>query len=120
MRELAIPIVRFAETDVPPELSINLRRLAVAHAQPIDLPAEVHADLIEAYKEALKAGHPPARVMAAFERHKVPFQISKRVLESAIYDRRIRVDLFENWSVDFPLPPEQRDPLIEFAAWFAR
>lgn len=120
MRELAIKVVRVSEEELPVALVINLKRLALAHAQPIDLPPQTHGDLVEAFKEVIERGDAPSKVIAAFAQRGVPNSVSKRVLESAIYDRRIRVDLFESWSVDFPLPPERSDPLVQYASWFAR
>lgn len=120
MRELAIRVVRFAEEELPAALVINLKRLALANAQPIDLAPQLQGDLLEAFRDVIALGDAPSKVIAAYVRRGIPSSVSKRVLESAIYERSIRVDLFEPWSVDFPLPPERIDPLIEYAFLFKR
>lgn len=120
MRELKIPVVRIARSMMDPMLVINLTRLMVLHTQSIDLAPEVHADLLCAYDDALIAGRPPAQVITTFAKAGIDRLQSKRVLEQAIWQRRIRIDLFSPWSVDFPLSPEERDPLVVHADWFAR
>ena len=120
MRELHIPIVRVAKSDIDPTLAINLRKLLKVHQLPIDLGAEIHAELLSAYAEALKVGRPPYEVINDFANAGVIPAQSKRVLEQAIWYRRIRIDLYSWLSIDQPLIPEVRDPLVEFAAWFAR
>ena len=120
MRELQIPIVRVARSDVDPMLATNLRKLLKVHQLPIDLGAEVHAELLSAYAEALQVGRPPNEVIDDFAKVGVNAAHAKRVLEQAIWHRQIRVDLYCWLSIDQPLIPEVRDPLVEFAAWFAR
>lgn len=120
MRELGIRIVRVAQSDLDPILRINLNRLVMVHAQPIDLSAEVHAELLDAYDRALVRGTPPNEVIDDFVCAGVNAADAKRVLEQAIWHRRIRIDLYQPWSIDRPLTPERRDVLEDFAGWFRR
>ena len=101
-------------------LVINLIRLLVLHTQPIDLAPQAHVDLLYAVDEALLSGTPPTQVITTFIKFGIDRLQSKRVLEQAIWERRIRIDLFSAWSVDFPLSPEKRDPLLVHSDWFAR
>ena len=120
MSEFRIPIVRVAKSDLDPMLAINLRRLLKVHQLPIDLGAEVHAEILSAYDEALKVGRPPNEVIDDFAHAGVKPAQSRRVLEQAIWHRRIRIDMYRWLAIDQPLNPEVRDPLKEFSSWFAR
>lgn len=120
MRELAIRIVRLARDGLDPMLAINLRRLYEVHSQPIHLAPQVHAEALEAFVEALKTGTPPNVVIDRFVQAGVDADQVKWVLDQAIWQRRIRIDLYSWWSTDQPLLPEVRDPLVETAEWFAR
>ena len=120
MRELNIRIVRTARSMMDDMLVINLIRLLVLHTQPIDLAPEAHMDLLCAFDEALLSGTTPSQVITTFIKFGIDRLQSKRVLEQAIWERRIRIDLFSAWSVDFPLSPEKRDPLLVHSDWFSR
>lgn len=120
MRELGIRIVRVAKEDIDRTLRINLQRLFGVHAQSIELGPQVHAELLDAFADALRTGRPPNEVIDDFVRSGVDGADAKRVLEQAIWHRRIRIDLFSHWSIDQPLVPERRDPIEVYADWFRR
>lgn len=44
----------------------------------------------------------------------------KIVLHQAIWQRQIRIDLFQPFLIDYPLKPEKNDPVKVYAEWFAR
>lgn len=120
MRELQIRVVRVAKKQVNWELTKVLIRLLLVHHQPISLVPEQINELIEDYREALLRGSPPNEVIEKHARTGVDRQQARRVLDQAIWQRILRVDLYRPIVPDHPLHPEQRDVLVEFHDWFRR
>lgn len=120
MRELGIRIVRIHLGTFDEYLVANLRRLLEMQTQTIDLPPQVHADAVLDFQRAMQGGRPPSVVIEAYRSKGFDRLEIKRVLAQAIWQRHIRIDLFRPWSVDVPLMPELRDPLVEYADCFRR
>lgn len=120
MRELNIRIVRVAQTDIPRNLAANLRHLFIQHGQFPIIGETLHAEILEALDEAFLSGNPPIEVMAHFSKSGVKPRTVLHCLEHAIFERRIRVDLYQPCLPDRPMIPERTDVLIEFAHWFMR
>ncbi|WP_031406824.1 hypothetical protein [Thiomonas sp. FB-Cd] len=80
----------------------------------------LHAEILMALGEAFEKGNPPIDVMVDFAKSGVNPQLVLHCLEHAIYERRIRVDLYRRCLPDHPMIPETRDVLVEFADWFKR
>jgi len=120
MRELNIRVVRAASTEVDKELAKVLGRLLLVHHLPIDLPPEQINELIEDYRGALSRGIPPTEVIEKHARSGVSRQVARHVLEQAIWQRILRVDLYRPIITDKPLNPEKTDVLLAFHEWFRR
>lgn len=120
MRELQIRVVRAAASQMDRELVKVLVRLLLVHHHPIGLAPQQISELIEDYREALTRGIPPNDVMEKHARAGVDRKDARRVLDQAIWQRMLRVDLYRPIIPDWPLHPEQRDVLVEFQDWFRR
>ncbi|WP_218511948.1 hypothetical protein [Variovorax sp. dw_308] len=120
-RQLGIRVVRVAKEDLPRQLRYNLDSLFRLHHQTIDLSADRQDELVAQFQEALISECPPQTVIERYRSLGTPgMKDCKRVLEQAIWNRRIRIDLYSPWGIDWPLLPEVRDPLVEFSHWFSR
>lgn len=120
MRELQIRVVRVAGKKIDEELAKVLLRLLLVHHLPIGLAPEQISELIEDYSDALSRGIPPNDVIEKHARKGVKRQEARRVLDQAIWQRILRVDLYGPIIPDRPLIREKRDVLIEFQDWFRR
>lgn len=120
MRELSIRIVRVAQADIPRSLATNLRHLLIQHAQLPDIDPVLHGEMLLALDEAFRRGNPPIEVMTDFAKSGVTPRLVMHCLEHAIFERRIRVDLYQRCMPDRPMIPEQKDVLVEFSHWFER
>jgi hypothetical protein len=120
-RDAAIPTVRVVGDDLNVALCNRLCRLFLWHNRKSNLPLQLVEDLESRYQVALHRGIPPldviVRVMAQTGVEREPCLC---VLWQAIWERRLRVDLFSTVVVDKPLLPERRDPLIEYDRLFRR
>ena len=99
----------------------NLAALFLHHARQLLIGEETRAAILQEL-EASVGGKTAA--FATCRRLAQRFSLSagdvRTVLLQAIWHRQIRVDLFWPLLVDKPLRREERDPLVVYAAWFAR
>lgn len=115
--QLGIPVRSLYTQQLNETVIANLTRLCAWSSRESPLTQSQIDDLEAGFEEALRAGLP------VFSRRKTctPVQIEQenRVLFSAIWHRRLRVDLFSPILVDHPLVPESVDVLQEYAGWFS-
>jgi hypothetical protein len=119
MRELQIPIVRISLDDIPASIRARLHFLCLAHTQPIDLPDTMVADLIGAFQLGITKEQIPLAIINRHVKTDAQFIAAKNLLQIAIWERKIRVDLRHPVLVDSPLVPEAIDLLVEFGHLFA-
>jgi hypothetical protein len=120
MRELDIRIVRMSLDDIPASICTNLRDLCVSHTQPVDLPDAMVADLMGAFQLGIAKEKIPLATINRHVKTDKQFLAAKNLMEIAIWERKLRVDLRHPVVVDSPLVPESRDLLVEFGHLFAR
>lgn len=120
MEELGIPIRRVAQDQVSTELCANLIRLLARNQTPLTIPQTQALEIESALQEALRTGETPARAIRRVVQAERAILESLPILECAIWERRLRVDLNREILTDRPLHPEKVDPLVEFAPLFAR
>lgn len=105
------------------ELSANLMDLHGWWARPPEdeQVRERESEMVAWYQEQIPkilVQYDLAR--AAAERFQVSTYDAKWILKKGIFDRRLRVDLFQTVLDNLPLFPEREDPFVKYAAWFAR
>jgi len=120
MAELQIGIRRVALEEIDVEVSRNLVRLCSRYQSEVGLPDALIQDLDAAYAECLRCGDPPLVVIKRLVADPSLFGEAGRVLDHAVWERRLRVDLWRPILVDQPLLPERIDLLEHHRAWFAK
>jgi hypothetical protein len=120
--EIGIPTIEVAADELPQLLVANLRQLLLWQKRKHDLSADQLATVVDAFNEGLQSELPALEVMRATElTHTISAYEQKIVLYQAIFNRRLRVDLFEShFFIDRPMKPETQDPLVVFGHWFRR
>jgi hypothetical protein len=103
------------------ELRRNLARAAIISEQKYVLDVDIEQAIIHALIDSIQQQIPPLEVFLSFARRGLcPLNIGKKVLYKAIWDRVLKPDLFHPILEDYPLRPEQRDPLDVYSDWFKK
>lgn len=120
--DAGIRTVRVTESDVPPRLEENLRRLYASSVQDDGLDGEIRELLIERLRGGMLLGKPPLEIFLALKlQYGIEVRQCKLAMESAIWNRSLRVELYGDPILpDLPLIPEKRDVLKQYAHWFSR
>jgi len=119
--DAGIPTVQVSEDAIDRLLIANLTTLLAWSARPLPCDNEKREKVWEAFraevgtKTALYTVLPHLQLKFALTRHECI-----RLFYEGVYRRKIRIDLYSPILVDRALRPERRDPLVEFAHWFAR
>jgi hypothetical protein len=119
--DLGVPTRQIVGRQVDLQLRANLNDLFLSHAIKIDLPDEVQQSIVRILKGEVGGSTPVyvlIRDMAA--RINVEPIVVKNVLIQAIWNRKIRVDMYRPILMDRPLRPEVKDPLVDYQDWFVR
>ena len=120
MAELGIPIRRVAEDQIDPQVVYNLIRLMARNQQGLTVPQAQALEIECALQDALVSGETPARAVRRVLAGKQADKVALSVMERAIWERRLRVDLAGTILMDRPLHPERVDLLTVHADLFAR
>lgn len=120
MEELGIPIRRVSKDQVDACVLNNLIRLMARNQQPLTIPQAQVDDIETALQDALRSGETPARALRRVVRGDQALIASLQVLDRAIWERRLRVDLTKEILNDRPLTPEAIDLLDLHADLFRR
>lgn len=114
-----IPTIRVTGEDLDEHVSANLRQLFLHHRRWVALSNDHQAEIFEKFLAAFEAEIPPNEVIANLVmRGKFSAEVCKAVLSQAIWERRLRVDLFKPVLINRPLRPEVGDVLIKYQDWF--
>lgn len=121
-RDIGITTVEVAADELDPMVVANLRQILLWQKRKHSLNAEQEEEIVEAFRQGMEAETSALEVMHALEVSKgYPCHESKIVLYQAIWNRKLRIDLFsERFYIDKPMVPESRDVLEEYASWFRR
>ncbi|MBB4843189.1 hypothetical protein HNP55_001708 [Paucibacter oligotrophus] len=120
MDELEVPIVRAQGDDIGDKLGWNLVRLCRTAALHVNLPDSMVAELVHRYKEAVNTGHTPLSIALKYGSGEKHILACKTLLDHAVWQRIVRVDLHIPVLFDHALQPECSDVLEEFSHWFGR
>jgi hypothetical protein len=118
--DLRIRIVRIHLQTFDKVFLDNLQRLVLLHWRPVNLHPELEAEVLEAYREAIRNGEPATNVIGRYAKRGRPPGQLQAVLHQGLWYRQLRADLFTPIVEDWPLIPETRDPLEVYRAEFAR
>jgi hypothetical protein len=113
--QLGSRIVEFSSSDLPYQLQKTLVSLCRAQAADVDLPDTMVADLIQAFQEAVGTDIAANDVAARIVKTGEQFAMAKDLLDVAVWQRRVRVELYQPLLWNRPLLPESSDVLVDFA-----
>lgn len=114
-----IPSIRVADEAIDGHVSANLRQLFLHHRRPLGLSDDQRWEILHKFEIAFKEEIAPAEVITSFvERQRFTVYQCRSALFQAIWNRRLRVDLFSPILINRPLRPEARDVLDAYAHWF--
>ena len=112
---------RVVRNDINISLKNNLEGLFRYHSLPVNLSTS-EREQIERSLAAQVGGNAPAfsLLREIAEQKHLTLECARTILYQAVWYRRLRVDLFYPLLIDKPLRAERKDPLVVYAAWFAR
>jgi len=116
-----IRTVQVAGREIDSILRSNLNRLFLSHSEPVPLPPYMCSKLCSHFEKTIGGSTPAYKLIREAALHlAIDEQVVKNVLEQGIWNRSIRVDLFEPVLNDRPLKPERDDPINVYGEWFLR
>ena len=118
--ELNIRQVRVAAEEIDDDVAANLFQLLGWHHCRLDRTPTESAELEQAFSASMRIGVSPISILPAWTARGWTRQDFQAVLYQAIWERRIRVDLFRPVLINRPLKPEKRDVLEVYGSWFKR
>jgi len=78
------------------------------------------ADLLSELQHGIAKERIPRTTISRHVKTDAQFQAAKNLLQVAVWERKLRVDLRYAVVVDEPLVPEEKDLLVELSRLFAR
>jgi hypothetical protein len=116
-----IRTVQIVGSTFDPELIANLRVLFMHHGRVVDVSAEKIDQIIEALQGWIGSTANMATVLTRVsQRYGIDVFTARVILYQAIWNRRLRIDLFHPVVADHPLVPEHIDVCTQYADLFAR
>ena len=120
-RDVGIPTQQVAAEELDPIVVDNLQQLLLWQKRGHELDDERVEGIVEAFKDGLAAGASALAVIRALEVSEgLSEEAVKTVLYQAIWNRRLRIDLFRRFWLDEPMEPEVRDVLDVYGDFFRR
>jgi len=99
----------------------NLRDLFLDHTFPTTVTEIVREEIMGLYTENVGADVPANLIaLQASRRYGIPEREATALLKQGIWQRRLRVDLFQPVLMDKPLRRETQDVLNRYGGWFKR
>lgn len=118
--ELNIRLVRGAGEEIDDDVAANLFQLFGWHHYTVPRSPAERAELEQALAASMSNGVSPISLLPTWTKRGWARQEFQAVLYQAIWERRIRVDLFRPVLINRPLKPETRDVLEVYGSWFKR
>lgn len=114
-----IRTIQVANEEIDHHVSANLRQLFLHHRQPLNLTLEQREEILQKFHTAFECGIPAAEVIMQFaERRRYSVYQCRSLFYQAIWNRELRVDLFQPILINLPLKHESRDVIDVYADWF--
>lgn len=119
--DAGIPTIRLTRADFSKDVVAALTALYLWHKRRAPFDADQRIEIVDNFKAALVTGVPPVETMfglaARYGWTRYDLSI---VLHQAIWQREIRIDLFQPLLLDQPMLPEKQDVLSIYGHWFKR
>lgn len=118
-RDGNIPTHFISGDSIDREVVANLSQLFLHHRDDHLLSPQQEEVLLDSLRLSIGSRTPPMEIIVDFcARWGVGFNDCRRVFYRAIWERRLRVDLFRPVLIDVPLRSEKRDVIDVYAHWF--
>lgn len=118
-REVDVPTIKVAGTDIPRHVALNLRALYKWQGQKADVHDDHRDDVVEILRARMQMGVPVFETLRHFmNRYGGTYHDYQVILNQAIWKRQLNVDLWTPINMDQPLRPAEKDVLEHFAPWF--
>jgi len=118
--QLGTTVAKFCLDDVPKSLRASMVSLCRAQSFDFTLPETAVVELVEAFNAGIGSDVPARAIARALLSSTDSLAQAKILLDHAVWQRKVRVDLFEPLQWDMPLLPEREDVLVRFHTLFAR
>ena len=116
-----IPTREIAGTQLDFELRCNLKELFGAHLHKINIPGELQPDILSSFSNAVGRRLPADKMCKELAvMHRLDTEDLIHFLKQCIWNRKVRIDLFNRFLMNKPLRPEILDPLEVYSDWFSR
>lgn len=120
-REVDVPTIAVANTDIPAHVSLNLRQFYVWQDRTANFEEEQQTEIVGTLQARIPRGVPVFETLRSLmARHGGAFYDYQVVLYQAIWRRHLPIDLWIPFNIDQPIHPEQRNVVKHFAQWFKR
>jgi hypothetical protein len=120
-RQVNVPTIHVASSDIPKHVALNLRQLYVWQSRYANLEVELQEEVVETLIARIPKGVPMFETLRFFlNRFGGTFYDYQVVLYQAIWTRKLRVDLWTPVNIDQPVHPQEKDFMKFFAQWFKR
>ncbi|WP_324779778.1 PDDEXK family nuclease [Thiobacillus sedimenti] len=119
--EAGIPTHEVAGNELNEIVVANLQQIIVYQRRKTPFSSAERLEIIGELQQGMKAGKAAFEVLKAMTgSDQQRFYHAKTVMYQAIWQRQLRIDLFQHFFIDYALIPESRDVLDEYGAWFRR
>ncbi|MGX9732482.1 hypothetical protein ACWYXO_17890 [Janthinobacterium aestuarii] len=119
--DFGIRTQRISRDDYSRDLANNLSQIFGWIYRPVTLPMAAQKKILNWLRLALSSGIPPFQMWSELaSTEQLYLDDVKYVMYRSIWERQLKVDLFQPIHIDWPLLPEKRDVLDVYAEWFRR
>lgn len=116
-----IRTVQVAGDAIDKQVRSNLRDLFLHHGRALAVAADIREPIIHYLRNTIGSQIPAFKSLGLIQqRYQLDRETARALLHQAIWQRELRVDLFQPVLMDRPLKPERVDVIDHYAAWFAR
>lgn len=120
-RDFDIRTQRITSNDYSHDVARNLKQIYDWAERPMALSVDIQQRILQWLQTALVSGISPLQMCTELAGEPfVNFYDVKLVMYRAIWERKLRVDLFQPMPFDQPLLPEKWDILEVYGSWFER
>jgi hypothetical protein len=117
--DAGIRTLRIAGEEIDDHVVANLRHLFLYHRRKVDLSSDQKEEIYSKILSAYETGIPPGEVVSYFVlKGRYSAEECRTILYQAIWERRLRVDLFRPILINRPLLPESVDVIVHYQDWF--
>jgi hypothetical protein len=100
---------------------LNLAQILLWSKRKHSFSEKKNREIVNCFKEAIGTNVPGMSLVHDLARvNDCKTSEIKTVLHQALWNKQIRIDLFQPFHIDKPLLPEKRNPFAVYGHWFAR